>query len=50
MSSILLFLGEREQNTARLAICPKCGRLVKQNSDCDCDVFPQPFRKKMKNI
>lgn len=48
MSSILLFLGEGEQTNVRLVICPKCGRLVKQNSDCECDVFPQPFKKKWK--
>jgi hypothetical protein len=51
MSSILAFIEDGEQfNVVRLAICPKCGRVVRVNSDCECDILFQWTKKKMKSI
>jgi hypothetical protein len=47
MSSVLAFIENGERiNAVRLAICPKCGRIIKVNSDCECDVLFHRNKKK----
>ena len=46
MSSILSVIEEEQINAVRLVRCPKCGRVVKANNECECDIFLQWFRKK----
>jgi ABC-type ATPase with predicted acetyltransferase domain len=46
MSSILSLIEEEQINAVRLVRCPKCGRIVKANNECECDIFFQGFRKK----
>lgn len=47
MSSVLAFIENAERiNAVRLAICPKCGRIIKVNSDCECDILFQRNKKK----
>jgi hypothetical protein len=46
MSSVLAFIEEEQIDAIRLVICPKCGRMVKVNSDCECDIFLQWLKKK----
>ena len=47
MSSIPSAIEEEEQiNSLRLAICPKCGRIVKPNNQCECDILLHLLKKK----
>ena len=46
MSSILSLIEEEQINAVRLVRCPKCGRVVKANNECECDILLQWFRKK----
>ncbi len=37
---------EDEQIVLRFAICPKCGRIVKPNNQCECDIILRWIKKK----
>ena len=44
--SIILITEDNQISPLALTICSKCGRLVKRNDQCECDVILQLLKKK----
>lgn len=44
--SIIPITEDNQISPPALTICPKCGRLVKPNNQCECDLILQLLKKK----